>query len=174
MSQTSLERVDPSTQRAGNRVDLDGELSSVAAGEGGLWVVRSNSEVVKLDPASGERSDAIGVPGAFNVTTGESAVWALGASAGGGSGGTLTRIDPEGGVAGEPVAVIDAVDVAAGLGYVWIVDTTGRLTRYDPEDGVPVGEPVAVGRQAQSLSVGEGSVWVAAAGSGAVFRITPR
>ena len=85
MSQNSVERVDPSAQEADDPIDLDGELSAIAAGEGGVWVVRSNSEVVKLDPGSGEHSEAVEVPGAFNVTIGESAVWALGASAGDGS-----------------------------------------------------------------------------------------
>lgn len=173
MSQTSVERVDPSTEVADAPVELGGEVSAIAAGEGGVWVVRSNDEVLKLDPASGESSATVEVPGAFNVTVGESAVWALGAGDGGGSGGTLTRIDPDGAAAGDPIGVLRAVDVAAGLGFVWITDVRGKLTRYDPATGAPVGDPIPVGREPQSLSVGEGSVWVASAGDGAVFRITP-
>lgn len=173
MSQTSVERIDPGTSSPGESVELDRDLAAIAAGEGGIWVVRGNNEVLKLDPSSGERSATIKVPGAFNVTVGESAVWALGAGGGDGSGGTLTRIDPSGGAGGDPIPVVQAVDVAAGLGFVWIVDTAGKLTRFDPATGATVGKPVPVGREPLSVSVGEGSAWVAAAGDGVVYRVTP-
>lgn len=173
MSEGSVERVDPGGEDVSDPVELGGQGAAIAAGEGGVWVVRSNAQVLKLDPGSGETVKAVKVPGAFNVAVGESAVWALGASGGGGVGGTLTRIDPVGAVAGAPLPVVRAIDVAAGLGYVWVTDAAGRLTRYDPASGAPVGSPIGVGSEPQSLSVGEGSVWVASAGEGAVFRITP-
>ena len=47
------------------------------------------------------------------------------------------------------------------------------MTRFDPDSGVQVGAPIPVGPLAQSLTVGEGSVWVADARDGAVYRITP-
>ncbi|MDP9187643.1 MAG: hypothetical protein M3O25_00150 [Actinomycetota bacterium] len=173
MSQTSVERIDPLAEQAAPPVELGREASAIAAGEGGIWVAGSNRVVLKLDPGNGETSATIDVPGAFNVTVGESAVWVLGASAGKGAGGTLTRIEPAGAVAGDPIPVAAAVDVAAGLGFVWVTDVGGKLTRYDTATGAPVGDPIDVGREPQSLSVGEGSVWVAAAGEGTVFRITP-
>ncbi len=173
MSQTSIERIDPETQETGETVELDRDLASIAAGEGGLWVVRANDEVLKLDPGTGRSSESAQVPGAFNVTVGESAVWALGAGAGNDSGGTLTRIDPTGSVAGDPVPVVEAVDLAAGLGFVWILDAAGELTRYDPETGRRRGDPISVGREPLSVSVGEGAAWVAATGEGAVYRVTP-
>lgn len=173
MSQSAVERVDPSTLEAAEPVKLGGEGSAIAAGEGGVWVARSNAQVLKLDPGNGETVAAVDVPGAFNVTVGESAVWALGAGGGDGAGGTLTRIDPAGAVAGESIGVARAIDVAAGLGYVWVTDGGGGLTRYDPATGAPVGAPIDVGSEPQSLSVGEGSVWVASAREGTVFRITP-
>jgi hypothetical protein len=36
-----------------------------------------------------------------------------------------------------------------------------------------VGKPLEVGRQPQSIAVGEGAVWVACPGNGAVYRIRP-
>jgi streptogramin lyase len=170
MSQKSVERLDPSNGRpGGSPTPLRGTSASIAAGAGWVWVARSNREVVRISPDDGELSDtAASVPGAFSVTVGESAVWALGA------GGTLARVDPETGeAAGTPVQVPQALDVAAGLGAVWVSAGDGTVRRFDPSTGAAIGQPISVGRQPQSISVGEGGVWVACAGDGAVYRIRP-
>ncbi len=174
MSQDSVERVDLESGGVDDPpIALDGDGSSIAAGVGGVWVSRSNREVVRIDPEGGSISAVVKVPGAFNVAVGERSVWVLGAAKGSASG-TLTRLDPAGdGVAGAPIPVSRALDVAAGLGLVWVVSADGMVKRFDPASGAPVGRPVRVGRQPQSISVGEGSAWVACAGAGAVFRITP-
>jgi streptogramin lyase len=170
MSEKSVEKLDPTTgQPDGAPTPLKGPGAAITAGEGWAWVARANREVVRISPDDGELSDtAASVPGAFNVTVGESAVWALGAS------GTLTRIDPDSGEAsGTAVKVPQALDVAAGLAYVWVTSGDGTVNRFDPRSGTPVGKPIGVGRQPQAISVGEGAVWVACAGDGAVYRITP-
>ncbi len=170
MSEKSVERLDPSTGAAdGQPTPLSGAGSSIAAGAGWVWVTRSNRDVVRISPDDGELSDsAASVPGAFSVAVGESAVWALGAR------GTLSRIDPESGEAiGTSVRVPAALDVAAGLGAVWVTATDRTLRRFDPETGQPVGKPITVGRLPQSISVGEGAVWVACAGDSAIYRIAP-
>jgi streptogramin lyase len=168
MAQKTVERLDPATGRPdGQPTQLHGAGSDIAAGEGWIWVTRSNRAVVRISPDDGELSDSeAGVPGAFNVAVGESAVWALGAQ------GTLTRIDPESGEAeGSPLRVPQALDVAAGLGSVWVTAGDGAVRRFDPESGEQVGKPIEVGRQPQSIAVGEGAVWVACAGNGSVHRI---
>jgi streptogramin lyase len=170
MSQKAIERLDPGSGRPGGQpTPLEGSGSSIAAGTGWVWVTRSNREVVRISPDDGELSQAAaGVPGAFSVAVGESAAWALGA------GGTLARIDPEGGEAsGTPVRVPQALDVAAGLGAIWVTAGDGSVSRFDPATGAAVGKPIQVGRQPQSISIGEGAVWVACAGDGSVYRITP-
>ena len=151
----------------GQPTQLHGAGSDIAAAEGWIWVTRSNRAVVRISPDDGELSDSeAGVPGAFNIAVGESAVWALGAQ------GTLTRIDPESGEAeGSPLRVPQALDVAAGLGSVWVTAGDGAVRRFDPESGEQVGKPIEVGRQPQSIAVGEGAVWVACAGNGSVHRI---
>jgi DNA-binding beta-propeller fold protein YncE len=168
MSQADVQRVDGESGEPGEAVPLEGDGAAIAAGEGGVWVTRGNQEVVRIDPADASVAGSTEVKGAFNLTVGESAVWALGAQ------GTLARIDPGSGeAAGSPVRVPQALDVAAGLGFVWIAAGDGTVTRFEPETGTQVGEPIRVGRIAQSLTVGEGSVWVAAPEEGAVVRITP-
>ena len=63
--------------------------------------------------------------------------------------------------------------MAAGLGAVWVTEGDGTVHRFDPSTGAAIGKPISVGRQLQSISVGEGAVWVASAGDGAVYRIRP-
>ncbi len=168
MAQSELQRIDPSGE-PGPLISLGGEGASVAAGEGSVWVARDNREVIRIDPQSGEiAGGAAAIPGAFNVAVGEGAAWTLGAA------GTLTRLDPaDGQPAGGPVQVSDALDVAAGLGYVWVASATGGVVRFDPKSGQQAGEPIDVGPLAQALTVGEGSVWVADARDGGVYRVTP-
>jgi streptogramin lyase len=63
--------------------------------------------------------------------------------------------------------------VAAGLGYVWVASDDRTVIRFDPESGAEVGAPIRVGRDPTAIAIGEGAVWVAASGEGAIYRITP-
>jgi hypothetical protein len=170
MSQKTVEEVDPgSGQATGSPIALEGSGASIAAGEGSVWVARGNRDVARVDPESGElQDDPAEVAKVFSVTTGESAAWALGAD------GVLTRLDPgTGRRAGEPVQTGRGTDVAAGLGYVWVTSDNGTVLRFDPKSGAEVGVPIDVGREPTALAIGEGAVWVAASGDGAVYKITP-
>ena len=170
MSQKAVERIDPSSGEAdGSPTSLEGSGAAIAAGEGWVWVVRRNREVVRISPDDGELADGVAaVPGAFSVTVGESAAWALGTD------GNLTRIDPgTGEAAGDPVPTGQPLDVAAGLGYVWVASANGTVLRIDPKTGTEAGAPLEAGKEAQSIAIGEGAVWVASPADGAVFRITP-
>jgi len=69
--------------------------------------------------------------------------------------------------------VRQALDVAAGLGFVWVAAGDGTVSRFDPADGVQVGDPIRIGGQPQAIAVGEDATWVAAARNGAVYRIVP-
>jgi virginiamycin B lyase len=126
-------------------------------------------EVVQISPDDGELSvPAAAVPGAFNLAVGQSAVWTLGAK------GTLTRINPDSDtIQGSPVQVPHALAVAAGLGSVWVTARDGTVRRFSPTSGAPIGKPIRVGRAPRAISIGEGAVWVACAGDGSVYRITP-
>lgn len=170
MSQKSVERVDasPPGNLDGPPMSLEGNGSAIAAGEGWVWVTRANREVVRIRPSGGQPERVAEIPGAFNVAVGESAAWVLGAR------GDLTRLDPETGEAtGDPVPTGRGIDVAAGLDYVWVASGNGTVLRFDPETGTETGIPIDVGSEPTSIAVGEGAVWVATAGEGAVFKITP-
>lgn len=170
MSQKSVERVDasPPGNLDGPPMSLEGNGSAIAAGDGWVWVTRGNREIVRIRPPGGRPEHVADIPGAFNVAVGESAAWVLGAR------GDLTRLDPETGeAAGDPVPTGRGLDVAAGLGNVWVASSNGTVLRFDPETGSETGVPIEVGREPTSIAVGEGAVWVASAGEGAVFKITP-
>ena len=180
MSQESVERIDPASGRpSAPPTKLKGPGASIAAGEGWVWVTRGNREVVRLSPDDGELSEAVAeVPGAFSVTVGEGAVWALGAPppvpGSKPTTASLIRIDPASGEAvGDPVRIPQALDVAAGLGYVWVTSADGTVRRIDPESGIFVGDPISAGKLPQSIAIGEGAVWIADPAGRAITRIDP-
>ena len=169
LSERSVELIDPEGGEVADRIDVEGFASSLAVGEGFVWVVRDNREVVRVDPASGRiEGDPVEVPEAFGVATGEGAVWVVSAS------GEVTRIDPDSlGTATPPARIRGAIDVAAGLGSVWVTSSNRRLTRLDPDTLEPTGKPIPVGDEAASVSVGARAVWVANGGDGTLTRIQP-
>ena len=180
MSQKSVEKVSPGSGAPdGPPTSTEGPAAAIAAGDGWIWVTRANREVVRISPDDGELSDsAADLPGVFNLTVGEGAVWALSSTSGtdprAGTSQKLNRIDPaKGEVSGDPVGVRGAVDVAAGFDLVWVATNQGTVLRINPKTGTEVGDPIRVGRQPSSIAVGEGAVWVADAGDGSVTEIKP-
>ena len=169
LSERSVELIDPDSGEVADRFDVEGFASSLAVGDGFVWVVKDNREVVRVDPASGGiDGDPVEVPEAFGVATGEGAVWIVSAS------GEVTRIDPGSLQTATPRARIrGALDVAAGLGSVWVTSSNRRLTRLDPDTLEPTGKPIPVGDEAASVSVGAQAVWVANGGDGTLTRIQP-
>ncbi len=169
LANKAVESIDVDTGQAADRFELTGFGSSLAAGEGFLWVAVDNREVVRIDPASGEADgDPVKVPEAFSVAADEGAVWVVSAS------GALTRIDPESLQAtASPAPVRGALDVAAGFGSVWVTSTERTVTRLDPRSLEPIGSALKVGDEPASVTVGDDSVWVANGGSGTLTRIEP-
>jgi streptogramin lyase len=169
LANKAVESIDVDTGEAADRFELTGFGSSLAAGEGFLWVAVDNREVVRIDPASGEADgDPVKVPEAFSVAADEGAVWVVSAS------GALTRIDPESlHATAVPAPVRGALDVAAGFGSVWVTSTERTVTRLDPRSLEPIGSALKVGDEPASVAVGEDAVWVANGGSGTLTRIVP-
>jgi hypothetical protein len=169
LANKAVESIDVDTGEAADRFELTGFGSSLAAGEGFLWVAVDNREVVRIDPASGEADgDPVKVPEAFSVAADEGAVWVVSAS------GALTRIDPESlHATAAPAPVRGALDVAAGFGSVWVTSTERTVTRLDPRSLEPIGSALKVGDEPASVAVGEDAVWVANGGSGTLTRIVP-
>ena len=169
LSERSVELIGPEGGEVADRFDVEGFASSLAVGDGFVWVVKDNREVVRVDPAlGGIEGDPVEVPEAFGVATGEGAVWVVSAS------GEVTRIDPGSlGTATPRARIRGALDVAAGLGSVWVTSSNRMLTRLDPDTLEPAGQPIPVGDEAASVSVGAEAVWVANGGDGTLTRVQP-
>lgn len=125
-------RIDPASGAVLAAIPLavDGieEEGSVAAGEGGVWVVSTASELLRIDPATNE------VVGSWPLPAGAAAV-------------------------------------RAGLGWLWVTESTAdQVLRIDPAD--PTSQtPIDVGAYPRFLAVGEDAVWVMNQRDGSVSRV---
>ncbi len=168
LADRQVQKVDPASGKpAGPPIRLPVNAGSIAAGEGGVWVVGGNKAVYRVNPDSGTVGRPIPVPNAFNVAAGAGAVWVATANA------TVVRIDPGSQRAAAPVKLPGALDVATGEGAVWVTSSLASVSRLDPASGHPIGRPLRVGEEPDSVSVGAGAAWVASAGNGSVTRIEP-
>jgi streptogramin lyase len=147
----------------------------LAAGEGAVWAM-SQKAVERLNPATGqpeEHPTQLHGSGS-DIAAGAGWVWVTRSNR------DVVRISPDDcelsdSEAGAPGAFNVAVGESAVwvLGALWVTAGDGAVRRFDPESGEQVGKPIEVGRQPQSIAVGEGAVWVACAGNGSVYRIAP-
>ena len=159
----ALVRVDPATARITSTIVLpvDGiqEESSIAAGEGAVWVVSTAASLVKVDPTSGKvvgQSDL--PPGAAAARAGLGSVWVTVSA-----GNSLLRIDPADGTvrATIPVGRYPRF-LAVGADAVWVMDQAdGAVTRVDRTGKVVATikvspDPIDGG----DIAVGGGFVWV--------------
>jgi YVTN family beta-propeller protein len=157
-----------------------GSPSSLAVGDGLIWVLASGS-VLRIDPHTSQAvGKAIPVDAqAWAIALGEGALWVT--TVGWGDLGVpndtdaVSRIDPE---SGEVVARIKVsrgpLSLAVTPGTIWVVNfgAAGHaVTRIDAKTNQIVGEPIMTGDAPISLAVGDGSVWVANHDSGSVTRI---
>jgi len=74
------------------------------------------------------------------------------------------------------------VRLAAGAGAVWLAQAggadisgadSGTLARVDPEQRRQIGKATGLPGPPTGVSVGEGAVWVAIGGDGALVEVTP-
>lgn len=169
LSEKAVESIDAERGEVVDRFEVGGFGSGVAVDGRRLWVVVDNREVALLDAESGQaQGDPVEVREAFGVTASEGSAWVVSAS------GDVTHIDSDSlDTTVSPAPVKEALDVAAGDGTVWVTSSRRTVTRLDPETLERVGEPLRVGDEAASVSVGDRAVWVANGGDGTLSRIEP-
>ena len=133
----------------------------IAAGEGEVWVVNDQGEVVEIDPRTNAASKPIPVA-ADSLTAlavGAGAVWVADPF-----GGSVWRIDPDPEPILRTIPLGVGVDgVAFGEGAVWATnEIADEVYRIDPDTN----EARVVSRIAapRGVAVGEGGVWVTSAG----------
>jgi class 3 adenylate cyclase len=139
----------------------------LAAGEGGVWLMRP-PHLLRIDPLHEEvRSDIItvGIGESISVETGADAVWALRAR-------TVYRVHPG---TGEVRAALvlpfpGAITTwSLALGHdLWVGVSDGTLVRLDPFTGAR--DQVDTGLSIDAVAVTKDAVWVADILAGALFR----
>jgi class 3 adenylate cyclase/outer membrane protein assembly factor BamB len=139
----------------------------LAAGEGGVWVMRPPA-LYHIDPLHEEvRSDLIelGIGQSNSVATGFDAVWALNAR-------TVYRVHPGTGEVREALVLpvpagITTWSLALGQD-LWVGVSDGTLVRLDPLTGAR--DQVDTGLSIDAVAATRNAVWVADILAGAVFR----
>ena len=153
-------------------VPLGTSPSSLAAGDGSVWVTNANAGTVsRIDPTSRALVETIPVGSAPSaVAVGEGAVWVSNNLSQ-----TVSRIDPAVDRVVQTIPVGNAPDgVAIGDGSVWVANSSdGTVSRIDSVNGDVVGT-IPLGAGATDVAVGQGAVWVSDEGGDRVFRVDPQ
>ena len=153
-------------------VPVDTAPTSIAYGEGALWVTNANDGTVsRIDPLTRTVRQTITVGSSpSGIAVGGGAVWAANHLDG-----TVSRIDPATNTVVDPISVGNGpLAVAFGEGAVWVSNSSDRtLSRLDPGSG-RVTQTIATDAVGRGVAVGGGSVWVTDESSRRVVRVDPQ
>jgi streptogramin lyase len=131
----ALAEIDPATSAVTRTVPVDISPCSLTYAAGSLWAASGDdltSELVRVDPATGETLALIDLPLATAIfamaDAGDGGVWALDRV-----NGTIVPIDPATNQAGEPIELgYGATDMALADGVAWVSsDIVDELVRVD-------------------------------------------
>ena len=168
----ALELIDADGESIEAEIPVDAAPTSVARGEGAIWVTNSNDGTVsRIDPVTRSVRQTIGVGSTpSGIAVGAGAVWVANHFDG-----TISRIDPETNTEVDKIPVgNDPTAVAFGEGSVWVTNSADRtVSRIDPASGLLVGRAIKTDAVGRGIAVGAGSVWVTDESSRRVVRIDP-
>ncbi len=151
-------------------VDGIQEEGSVAAGEGGVWVVSTAHELIKVDPATNKVVGSWPLPvGAAAVRAGLGSLWVTVSTAD-----QVLRVDPSDPTVQTPVDVgAYPRFLAVGEDAVWVMNQRdGSVTRVAADGTVVATIKVSPPIEGGDIAVGGGSVWVQPGGE-LLVRIDP-
>ena len=153
----------------GGEVDFLPQFAATVA-FGSVWVAcRTDGEVLRIDPESGDVLARVPAQGAVAVTADETSVWAVWREQG-----TVYRIDPQTDeVAGEIALFDDTPYIWARGGFLWAASGSGsEIARIDPET-MEVAGRVQVGDGASDMVEDGDSVLVICHRDHTLWRIDP-
>ncbi|MGZ8649579.1 MAG: protein kinase domain-containing protein [Solirubrobacteraceae bacterium] len=163
-------------------VDTTTAPSNVAVGEGGVWVLSSETRTVsRIDPRTRKVASTIemqGIPS--DIAAGAGSIWVgtVGGNTDVNTTGSISQIDPATGKVRRTVrlpgkgsgwASVGYPGIAIGDGAVWAVNPKGSISRIDPRSGRVTGE---VKVEAGTIAAGKEGVWVVS--ENAVTRMNAR
>src|SRR5580765_3018483 len=162
--------IDTRSGRVSNQVPVGNGPTSVAVGEGSVWVTNAlEGTVSRIDPRTGTELQRIDVGGdPSGIAFGGGMVWVANSLDG-----TVSQIDPQTTHEVQAIRVgVTPTAVAFGEGAVWVTSAAERnvtkIVRGHVVARIPTG---ALGR---GIAVGGGSVWVTDESSRSVVRIDAR
>ena len=149
------------------------EESSIAAGEGGIWIVSSDHRLVRVDPITNRADpDPWQLPeSAAAIRAGLGSLWVTVPAAD-----TLLRLPPADPSTSQAIKVGDGPRfLAIGFDAVWVMDQgSGTITRVDRDGTVVTSIKVSdVPIEGGDIATGGGYVWVRTE-QDLVVRIDPR
>ena len=169
ISANSVGLIDSGGHKVRKQVSVQESPTSVAIGEGGVWVTNANNgSVSRIDPASGSIRQTIAVGSSpSGIAVGGGSVWVANHDDG-----TVSRIDPTTNGVVQTVQVGHGpTAIAYGEGAVWVTNSDDRtLSRVDPESG-NLTKTVTTDAVGRGVTVGAGSVWVTDESTRTVARI---
>jgi virginiamycin B lyase len=151
--------------------------SSVAVGEGAVWLLDGRTMLYKIDPQKEQvlkeiraGLDASG-SNAWGLGVGEGAVWVIPIP----DGKTLTRYSATSGTEEATIPLPSRSSaVLVGFGSAWVSGTgNDELYRIDPSTN-QIAATIELRDRPRALTAGEGTVWVFNEGDGTVQRIDGR
>jgi YVTN family beta-propeller protein len=171
-SANSVAAIDSRSNRLVAEVPVGKGPTSIAVGEGSVWVTNAQDRSVsRIDPRTRrvlQRIDVGGDPS--GIAVGGGAVWVANSLDG-----TVSRIDPQANreVGAIPVGVTPTAVVVGG-GAVWVTSAEERsVTKIDVVHGRVV-DTIPTGALGRGIAVGGGSVWITDGSSRSVVRIDAR
>jgi hypothetical protein len=167
-SPTQIDKIDPATNKViGTVTDTGGDVASVAAGYGYLWIAHDKDDTVtKVSQQTLKiEGDPIQVgKQPTSIAAGENAIWVINSGDK-----SLTRIEPSGEVFGDANKLdFDPGGIGVVEGTIY-VGTGSGIVEIDPTS-LTVGEPVQL-RGASFYDVGLGSLWATFPNPGTLKRI---
>jgi YVTN family beta-propeller protein len=167
----SVGAIGPSSGAIRALVPLGRSPTSLAAGDGSVWVTNYDAgTVMRINPATRAVVQMIPVGSApSGIATGAGAVWVVD-----NWGNTVFRIDPTIDRVVQPIPVGNAPSgVAVGFGSVWVTNDSDRtLSRINALTGA-VTDTIPLGTGTSEVTTGLGAVWVSDAVDGRVLRVDP-
>jgi peptide/nickel transport system substrate-binding protein len=168
----SVVEVDPETNRLTADVPVGTGPTSVAAGDGAVWVTNTADQTVeRIDPRTHTVRQTVRVgDGPGGIAFGAGAIWVANGLAG-----EVSRIDASTNEVVQKIPVGNSpAAVAVGHGAVWVANADDRtVSRLNPASG-HVDETISVDVAARGIAVGGGALWLSDPAGNAVVRLDPR
>jgi hypothetical protein len=149
-------RIDPATEQVVARGVVPSSSTTLAVGEGAVWVGTSRARLLRIDPTANAvaSTSSLGATPA-GLAAGLGRLWALNVS----EASSVSVIDPADGRVVDNVQVPVRAFVLTAFGRVWLADRSGHLCTLDPST-MRVSNAVRVSASVMGLTAGAGHLWI--------------